>query len=56
MVVLTALFAAIHWQGYFESSHYVSAVLIDTVPFILLALTAPFTQTARGRQLQLEET
>ena len=41
MVVLTALFAAIHWQGYFESGHYASAAVVNTIPFVLFALTTP---------------
>jgi hypothetical protein len=44
MVVLTALFAAIHWQGYFEAGHYASAALVNTVPFALFAVTMPFTR------------
>ena len=44
MVVLTALFAAIHWQGYFESGRYASAGLVNTVPFVLFALTTPFSR------------
>lgn len=48
MVVLTALFAVIHWQGYFESGHYANAALVNTVPFVLLAVTTPFTPTRAG--------
>jgi hypothetical protein len=42
MVVLTALFAVIHWMGYVRHPEYIAPALVNTVPFVLFALTAPF--------------
>ena len=36
--------AAIVSRGYFESGRYASGALVNTVPFVLFALTAPFTR------------
>lgn len=43
MLVFTALLAAIHWQGYFESGGYAGPALANTVPFVLFALTTPLS-------------
>lgn len=42
MVVLTALFAVIHWMGYVRHPEYIVPALVNTVPFVLFAVTAPF--------------
>lgn len=40
-VVFTALFAAIHWEGYLRSGEYLRGAVVNTVPFIAFAVTAP---------------
>jgi hypothetical protein len=42
MVVLTALFAVIHWMGNVRHPEYIARGLVNTVPFVLFAVTAPF--------------
>ena len=41
-VVLAALFAGIHWAGYFQSGHYLTGALANTVPFLAFAVTSPW--------------
>ena len=41
-VIFTALFAGIHWAGYFQSGHYIAAALANTVPFVAFLVTAPW--------------
>jgi hypothetical protein len=40
-VVFTALFAAIHWAGYFASGEYVQGAFVNTVPLLAFAVTVP---------------
>ena len=42
MVVLTALFAGIHWAGYVQHPEYVVPAIVNTVPFALFLATAPW--------------
>ena len=44
VVVLTALFAVIHWAGYFRQPSSVVPGLVNAVPFALFAITAPFRE------------
>lgn len=41
MVLFTALFAAIHWAGYFGQPSNLAAAAVNTVPFVLFAVTVP---------------
>ena len=40
-LVLTGLFAAIHWLGYFQGGAGLRSPLVNTVPFLLFVVTAP---------------
>ena len=44
-VVLAALFAGIHWEGYFRSGHYAAAAVANSVPFAAFAITAPWKKS-----------
>jgi hypothetical protein len=44
-VVLTALFAGIHWSGYLRSGHYLAAAVANSVPFVAFAMTAPWKKS-----------
>ena len=40
-MVFTALFAAIHWLGYVQGAGGLASPVVNTIPFALLAATAP---------------
>jgi hypothetical protein len=51
LLVFAALFAAIHWAEYFASRRGLMSPLVDSVPFLLLGITAPWARAvapARG--------
>lgn len=43
-LVFIVLFAGIHWHGYLQNRGDVMSPLINTIPVLLLAVTAPFTR------------
>jgi hypothetical protein len=44
LLLFTSLFAAIHWADYVRSGHYLVGPLVNTLPVIALAATAPFVE------------
>lgn len=46
-LVFTALFAAVHWVDYFGHAGGIWPPLLNTVPFVLLLLTAPRRREVR---------
>jgi uncharacterized membrane protein len=49
LLLFTGLFAAIHWADYLQEHRYVLSPVINTLPVLALAATAPFARpSARG--------
>ena len=43
-LVFFVLFAGVHWQDYFGDRRDVMSPLLNTIPVVLLAITAPFNR------------
>lgn len=49
LLLFTGLFAAIHWADYLQEHRYLLSPVINTLPVLALAATAPFARpSARG--------
>lgn len=44
LLLFTGLFAAIHWADYLQEHRYVLSPVINTLPVLALAVTAPFAR------------
>ena len=42
LLLFTAIFAGIHWADYLRDRRHLSSPLVNTVPVIILAITAPW--------------
>ena len=42
LLVFLALFAGVHWLPYFQGGNDLISPLVNTIPVVLLAVTAPF--------------
>jgi uncharacterized membrane protein len=43
-LVFIVLFAGIHWHGYLQNQADIMSPIINTIPVLLLAVTAPFAR------------
>jgi uncharacterized membrane protein len=43
-LVFIVLFAGIHWHGYLQNQADIMSPVINTIPVLLLAITAPFAR------------
>lgn len=43
-LIFIVLFAGIHWHDYLQSQRDIMSPLINTIPVVLLAVTAPFAR------------
>jgi len=48
LLVFTLLFAAIHWAEYLQDRRSLLSPLVNSVPFLLFAATAPFASRERA--------
>jgi len=49
LVVFTGLFAVIHWLGYLEDGRVSVSAIVNTIPFVIFALTMPRARAAAGQ-------
>jgi hypothetical protein len=47
LLVFTAIFSGIHWADYLRDLRHLSSPLINTLPVIILAVTAPWAERHR---------
>jgi hypothetical protein len=47
LLVFTAIFAGIHWADYLRDLRHLSSPLVNTLPVIILAVTAPWAANRR---------
>lgn len=48
LLLFTALFAAIHWAEYLHARRHLASPLFNSVPFLALLATTPFTRRPRS--------
>jgi hypothetical protein len=50
LLLLTALFATIHWADYFNGPGILAIPVINSLPFLFFAATAPWTRPPVSRE------